>query len=107
MFFRKSYQSISVNELKELLGSNINLIDVREGYEYKSGHVKGAKSIPMTGIINNAEHFLKKDEKYYIICQSGARSGRVCQVLSEKGYDVVNVNGGTGHFAMMYNEHIA
>ena len=107
MFFKKNYESIDAKQLKELLSKRINLIDVREKYEFKSGKIKGSINVPMVGIINNAGHFLKKEQTYYIICLSGSRSSRVCHVLSSQGYNVINVKGGTGYFGMMYNEHIA
>jgi len=107
MFFKRNYETIDATQLKDLLAKKINLIDVRETYEFQSGSIKGSKNIPMVGIMNNADSFLKKDETYYIICLSGSRSSRVCQILSAKGYKVINVKGGTGYFGMMYNEHIA
>ena len=42
-----------------------------------------------------------------MVCQSGARSAQVCSVLSGKGYDVVNILGGTGTFAYKHRENIA
>ena len=48
----------------------------------------------MDTLLNDAEKYLNKDKKYYIICRSGARSARVCTYLREQGYDVVNVSGG-------------
>jgi rhodanese-related sulfurtransferase len=35
------------------------------------------------------------DRRVYLICRSGHRSGAVCDALSARGYDVVNVLGGT------------
>lgn len=107
MFFKKNYESIDASELNALLSKKINLIDVREVYEFRSGHIKGSKNIPMVGMINNASHFLNKKETYYIICLSGARSAQVCNRLSASEYKVINVKGGTGYFGMMYKEHIA
>ena len=35
-----------------------------------------------------------KDENYYVMCLSGARSTAACQYLASKGYKVTNVMGG-------------
>ena len=70
-------------------------------------HIKGAKNIPMGHVMTSPESYLAKDEKYYMVCQSGARSAQVCSVLSNKGYDVVNILGGTGTFAYKHRENIA
>ena len=41
---------------------------------------------------------LDKDQLHYVICKSGMRSARACQFLAEKGYDVINVQGGMTAF---------
>lgn len=89
---------VHVNEIDGLLG-NIELIDIREPYEYKSGSLKTAKNIPMGNLISEPDKYLNKDKTYYIMCQSGGRSGRACNMLTRQGFDVVNVSGGIGSYA--------
>ncbi|WP_139905309.1 rhodanese-like domain-containing protein [Clostridium thermarum] len=96
-FFRSNVRSVDVNDIATILGK-INLIDVRENYEYKDGHVPTAINIPMDDIIEAPEKILDKSKEYHIICQSGARSSRVCDVLKDKGFNVINVSGGTGRY---------
>jgi len=97
-FFEKSnFDSINVNDLNDKLGK-INLIDVREDYEYKGGHVSTAKNIPMGSILADPEKYLDKSKEYHIICQSGARSARTCKTLLNEGYKVINISGGTGSY---------
>ncbi|ABX42238.1 rhodanese-like domain-containing protein [Lachnoclostridium phytofermentans] len=74
---------------------NIILIDVREKYEFQSGHIKGAKNIPLSVVDKTIETIAKdKNSTLYVYCQSGARSARACQVLSTKGYtNVYNLGG--------------
>ncbi|MDP4146419.1 MAG: rhodanese-like domain-containing protein [Bacillota bacterium] len=91
------FNSIDVNVIDGLLG-RVNLIDVREPYEYKSGHLPTAKNIPMNKIISDPGKYLDRSKRYYIICQSGGRSLRTCTFLWQKGYDVINVAGGTGSY---------
>ncbi len=59
--FKSSVNSVDVNELDELFGK-INLIDVREPYEYKSGHLPTAKNIPVNEIIAEADKLLDKSK---------------------------------------------
>lgn len=94
---------INVQELNNLLEKGVNVIDVRERNEFAYGRVPGAKNIPVRDIVQQTEQFLNKDETYYIICQSGSRSALVCQMIGAKGYDVIDVAGGTGTYGMMYN----
>jgi len=80
-----------------LLGK-INLIDIREPNEYKRGHLPTAKNIPMDKILSESEKYLDKSKEYHIICHSGARSSRTCGILKKKGFDIINVSGGTGRY---------
>lgn len=94
---KNSFNSINVNDLDDKLGK-VNLIDIREDYEFKGGHLPTAKNIPMRTVIAQHEEYLDKSKEYYIICQSGSRSSRICKFLSEQGYKVINVSGGTGSY---------
>jgi rhodanese-related sulfurtransferase len=94
---KNNFNTISVHDLDSKLGK-INLIDVREGYEYEGGHVPTAKNIPMGTILAEPEKYLNKSKEYYIICQSGSRSARTCRELSSQDYKVVNISGGTGSY---------
>lgn len=99
MFFfnKKSNNTIRVNELENYIGK-VNLIDIREPYEYSAGHVQTAKNIPMNTLLTIPEKYLDKNKEYYIICQSGGRSTSACNYLSKLGYNVINVVGGTGSY---------
>ena len=100
MFFtnkKSKFESISVHDLDDSL-KDINLIDIREPYEYSNGHVPMAKNIPMGTILEHPEKYFDKSKQYHIICQSGGRSTRTCHALSAKGFKVVNVSGGTGSY---------
>ena len=92
-FHREPMASININDI-DYIKEKINLIDIRESYEYKSGHHPKAKNIPMNTLLVDAEQLFDKSQKYYIICQTGGRSMRTCRSLKQKGFDVVNVLGG-------------
>ena len=83
--------SISAIELEQKLKENIQLIDVRTPDEFRKGHIKNAKNVPLNEI---GQFSPIKDEKIYIICQSGARSKLAAKKLKKRGFDVVNVQGG-------------
>ncbi|MGT2959015.1 rhodanese [Streptococcus bovimastitidis] len=89
-------KSESIQELANLLAdSKLHLIDVREVDEYQAGHVPSAVNLPLSSLANNYTE-LSKGETLHIICQSGGRSVRACDFLEANGYDVINVEGGTG-----------
>lgn len=91
------FKSESIVELEELLKENqINLIDVRETFEYESGHVPSAVNMPLSHF-DETYQTLDKNKSYHIICQSGGRSAQAAAFLVNQEYkDVTNVEGGTG-----------
>lgn len=99
IFGKNNFNSISVYDLDGKLGK-INLIDVRENYEYKGGHIPTAKNILMGAILTNPEKYINKSKEYHIVCQSGSRSAKTCKELSNQGYNVVNISGGTGSYIL-------
>ena len=52
----------------------------------------------MQTLLSNPDKYLKKDKEYYILCQSGGRSLRVCSELSKEGFNVTNIAGGVGSY---------
>ncbi|MDQ0089122.1 rhodanese-related sulfurtransferase [Paenibacillus anaericanus] len=69
------------------------IIDVREPAEWAEGHIAGAKHIPLGQLTGRLDE-LDKDIEMIIVCRSGGRSGLACELLSEHGFDVVNMTGG-------------
>ena len=98
LFNKNSGKVINVNDIDNLIGK-INLIDIREPYEYRTGSIKSAKNIPMGDLLEEPDKYLEKDKEYHILCQSGGRSARACNKLTGLGFDVVNVAGGVGSYA--------
>ncbi|MEN8078098.1 rhodanese-like domain-containing protein [Clostridioides difficile] len=94
---RNNGKVVNVNDIDNLIG-NIELIDIREPYEYRGGSIKSAKNIPMQTLLSNPDKYLEKNKEYYIVCQSGGRSSRVCGELRKGGFDVINVAGGVGSY---------
>lgn len=88
--------SVSTTQLESDMTNKTTLLDVRMPGEYRQGHITGAKNVPL----NKIEQYKgKKDEKIYVICQSGMRSKRAAGALKKKGYDVVNVRGGMSQWS--------
>ena len=92
MFFLfTKIDSISTIELEQKLKEDIQLINVRTPAEFRRGHIKNAKNIPLNKI---SSYTPVADKKTYIICHSGARSKLAAKKLKKRGFDVVNVQGG-------------
>ncbi|KHD46344.1 rhodanese-like domain-containing protein [Streptococcus hongkongensis] len=90
------FKSESITQLQELLKQDkLNLIDVRESFEYEAGHVPSAVNMPLSDF-EESYQTLDKNKSYHIICHSGGRSAQACAYLSNQGFeDVTNVEGGT------------
>ena len=83
--------SISTSELEAKLKEPIQLLDVRTPTEFRRGHIKNAKNVPLTEI---GAYTPATKETLYVICHSGVRSKMAAKKLKKKGYDVINVRGG-------------
>ncbi|MCI8346664.1 MAG: rhodanese-like domain-containing protein [Bacilli bacterium] len=72
----------------------INLIDIRDNYKFSEGSIFSARSIPSNFLLTNPDDYLEREETYYIFCNYGTTSKRVCEILAKRGYHVVNIIGG-------------
>ena len=70
------------------------IIDVREDYEYKSGHIPNSYNIPLGDInsisLNNFSH----TSTIIVYCRSGNRSNTAANLLIKLGYENVYDMGG-------------
>ena len=89
-------KEITVQELNTKLENkeDIQLIDVREPYEYDICNLDG-KLIPVGNIFNEIEN-ISKDKPVIIHCRSGARSAAVINELEKRhGFtNLYNLKGG-------------
>ncbi len=72
------------------------LIDVREPREYDSGHILGARNIPLSQLKQRLKE-VRTDQPVYLYCQSGARSRQAAAILKKK-HGVEDVNHLKGGF---------
>lgn len=70
------------------------LIDVREPNEFESGHILGARNIPLSQLKIRMKE-IRPDKPVYLYCQNSIRSGRAAQMLYRKGYkELYQLKGG-------------
>jgi glyoxylase-like metal-dependent hydrolase (beta-lactamase superfamily II)/rhodanese-related sulfurtransferase len=99
-------QDLEPVELHQILQSCTNgdcprVVDVREPWEYRQGHVPGAVLIPL-GQLSSRLSELDPERPVAVICASGNRSQSAAALLGQRGFKTVyNVSGGTG--AWMYS----
>ena len=85
--------NISIEELNLLIGK-INIIDIRSSQSYNNNHIPTAINIPFEKLMVNPGQYLEQTKKYFIYCRSGITSLKACNMLSNRGYKVVNIKGG-------------
>jgi rhodanese-related sulfurtransferase len=87
--------SVSAAELNEKLKQPKRplVLDVRQPEEFRTGHIIGAKLIPLGELGQRLEE-LPNDKEIVCVCASGSRSSSATKMLLGKGYNAVNMKGG-------------
>jgi sulfur-carrier protein adenylyltransferase/sulfurtransferase len=88
-------KEVTPTELKQMLDNNENLqlIDVREPYEYEAAHIE-SELMPLNTVPQNLEK-ISKDKKVIMICRSGNRSGNAIRFMEGHGFEnLYNLKGG-------------
>ena len=90
-----SYLEVAALEAFDSL-DGYRVIDVREDDEFRGplGRVDCAENVPLSTVKDHAEK-LKGTRPLLLVCRSGKRSGKACEILAELGCeDVTNLAGG-------------
>lgn len=88
-------KTIEPTKVEEILTNNekISIIDVRQDEEVANGMIPEATHIPLDELPDRFNE-IPKDEEHVMVCRSGNRSGKAAQFLQEKGFSVLNMDGG-------------
>jgi phage shock protein E len=103
--FKSPFDSVDVEtyERDYYQQQNHVLIDVRTAGEFKSGHIPGARNIPLNQLSDKLDK-IPTNKPVIVVCRSGNRSGSACHTLTKAGYDnVINLRGGTMRWQMAGN----
>jgi glyoxylase-like metal-dependent hydrolase (beta-lactamase superfamily II) len=96
----RQLSQLSVCDLKSALqrGDATQVLDVRTPGEWKSGHIDGARHIPLPKLAANLAQ-LPKDAALAVMCGSGYRSSIATSLLLARGFTrVQNIMGGMGAY---------
>lgn len=87
------YRQAPVTAVRQLVESEAYIVDVREEQEFKAGHLKGARNIPLSQLRQRIQE-IPKDVPVYVHCRTGQRSYNAVCCLQDHGYkNVRNVSG--------------
>jgi hydroxyacylglutathione hydrolase len=95
---------IDVESFKSILEEpNVQVVDLRNATEFKSGHVKGADHVFIGTLMGNLEK-VSKDKKVVIHCQSGDRATIGYSLLARAGYtNVLNYSASMNEWMALRN----
>ncbi len=89
---------------KNIVESGVKIVDIRiEGQLKEDGVLKNSIFIPFLeedgsgafdAFLKELEKSISKDEEFALLCRSGKRTNSLGAMLSQKGYKVINLQGG-------------
>lgn len=89
-----SFETIRTNEILNYIGKpNVLIIDLRDRYEYDSGHIPGAINIPYEELDNQSNRF-HKGQLLIFYCDRGNISLLAVRDLMKYGYNMKSLYGG-------------
>jgi rhodanese-related sulfurtransferase len=82
------------------LGRNaeLQLIDVRESYEYEAGHIDRARHLELTELPARAST-VEQGQPVVFYCRVGSRSEMAAQAFRASGFDAYTMRGGLVRWA--------
>jgi hydroxyacylglutathione hydrolase len=95
---------IDLDTFKSLLDEpNVQVIDLRNATEFKSGHIKGADHVFVGTLMDNLDK-VSKDKKVVIHCQGGDRATIGYSLLASAGYtNVLNYSASMNEWMALGN----
>lgn len=92
-------EEITATELNDWFNdeADLQLIDVREPFEYEIARIPNAKLIPLGEIVNRICE-IEKGKTVVVQCKGGVRSAKAIQYLKDAGFEgrLINLKGGIG-----------
>lgn len=110
---KNSYQTISPDEFKSMLEKgegDLEILDMRNTYEYKLGHFKNAVPAGTTNfreMLEMVEKYKEKfsDKKVVMYCTGGIRCEKLSVLLSEHGFkNFYALHGGVVGYTNKFND---
>jgi rhodanese-related sulfurtransferase len=73
---------------------DVQILDVREGWEWDAGHIEGSAHIPLNDLLGGRMENLDQSRPVVAVCKSGNRSEVAALMLRARGYEAHNLQGG-------------
>lgn len=79
------------------------LLDIRTVQEYENGFIPGSVNIPLDSLRSRIDE-LDPAKKIYVICQVGLRGHVACRILTQMGFDCLNLSGGYRLYSSIFGK---
>ncbi|MFN2492249.1 MAG: molybdopterin-synthase adenylyltransferase MoeB [Pyrinomonadaceae bacterium] len=90
-------EEITAAQLKQRLDSErgLQVIDVREPFEYEIARIPGTKLIPLSQVVGR-QHEIDPSRETIVHCKAGVRSAKAIEALKQAGFSgrLINLKGG-------------
>ncbi len=86
---------VTTEELAAASAAGAVVLDVRTDDEWVTGHVPGARHIPLDELADRWEDELPDDAPIYVVCHTDGRSRAAASALVRAGAEALVVVGGT------------
>ena len=84
---------VSAEEFAGLDRANVTVVDLREPDEVLIHPIDGAINVPLSQIGTGLDD-IPFDKPVYVICRTGDFSEEITEILTDRGFDAYNVDGG-------------
>lgn len=93
--------TVTPAELAEMVSTQVvDLIDVRDHEEWETGHIEGARLLPLEQLRADPDAVLARDMATVFVCAKGVRSLQAAKLAERFGYErVYHLDGGTKEWA--------
>ncbi len=96
----EAVKTIQYHEIAGIVSSGKTLIDVRQPAEVRLGKIDGAINIPLDDLRKRLGEL--PNGPVYIYCEVGLRGYLATRMLTEKGYEALNLDGGYKTYSSVY-----
>ena len=85
--------NVSISDFIKIY-DKVNIIDIRSSKLFNDGHIPNAVNIDPYLLVQNPGKYIDYYERYYVYCETGSGSEKLCKILASNGYEVINIDGG-------------
>jgi rhodanese-related sulfurtransferase len=98
MAAKADIHEVALAEAEDAVKSADVVLDVREGHEYRDGHIGGAINLPrglLEFMLSSDEALQDRSRNFVVYCKSSGRAALAAKTMQEMGYlHVTSIAGG-------------